>query len=197
MMLLPGGRIGVLEIGHEDVGAGVQRVDDHLAVDGAGDFDAAVEKVGGDGRHAPFTIADVRRGWQKLRHGSVVDSLLPFAAGSQQLAPAGFEGLRQLGQEAGGFCVRMACCASVRGAVIWIGFSCVANMGRFLLQAMLPRTATIRWPRCPIRTGGPDRASSICQAAESGIYYGRSEAAGAACAAGRPAQEKKLYVEQR
>src|SRR5581483_11670635 len=36
----PGRRVRVLEVGHEHVGAAVQRVDEHLAVDRAGDLDA-------------------------------------------------------------------------------------------------------------------------------------------------------------
>src|SRR3546814_2726433 len=35
--VVPGRRRRVLEVRHEDAGAAVQRVDDHLAVDGAGD----------------------------------------------------------------------------------------------------------------------------------------------------------------
>ena len=76
----PGGRIGIFEIGHEDIGAGVERVDDHLAVDGAGDFDAAVQKVGRDGGHLPVAIPDVRRGrleipaWLRRRFPAGVDA---------------------------------------------------------------------------------------------------------------------------
>ena len=44
----PRGRGRVLEVGHEDRRAGVERVDDHLAVDRARDLDAAVEE---EGRH--------------------------------------------------------------------------------------------------------------------------------------------------
>ncbi len=57
--VLPGGRGGVFEVGHEDARAGVEGVDDHLAVDGAGDLDAAVLEVGGDGRDGPFGFADL------------------------------------------------------------------------------------------------------------------------------------------
>ena len=59
--VVPGGRGGVLEVGHEDLGAGVERVDDHLAVDGAGDLDAAVLEVGGDGRDGPRGFANLAR----------------------------------------------------------------------------------------------------------------------------------------
>ena len=42
---VPGRGVGVLEVGHEDVRAGVQGVDDHLPVGRAGDLDAPVEQV--------------------------------------------------------------------------------------------------------------------------------------------------------
>ena len=51
-------RGGVLEIGHEHLRAGIERVDDHLAVDRAGDLDPAVEEVGGDRRDLPVAFAD-------------------------------------------------------------------------------------------------------------------------------------------
>ena len=40
--VLPGRRIGILEIGHEDIGAAVQRIDHHLAVGRPSNLDAAV-----------------------------------------------------------------------------------------------------------------------------------------------------------
>ena len=43
----PGGRVGVFKVGHEDVGAGVESVDHHLAVDRPGDLHAAVLEVVG------------------------------------------------------------------------------------------------------------------------------------------------------
>ena len=54
----PGGRVGVLEVGHEDVRAGVQRVDHHFAVDRPGDLDAAILQIGGNGRDGPVALAD-------------------------------------------------------------------------------------------------------------------------------------------
>src|SRR5215472_589203 len=56
--VLPGRRVGILEIGHEDIGAAVQRIDHHLAVGWAGDLDAAVLKVRRDRRYLPFAVAD-------------------------------------------------------------------------------------------------------------------------------------------
>ncbi len=52
------GRGRVLEIGHEHFGAGIQRVDDHLAIDRAGDLDPAVEKVSRDLGDRPVALAD-------------------------------------------------------------------------------------------------------------------------------------------
>jgi hypothetical protein len=57
-VVIPRGRVGVFEIGHEDAGARVEGVDDHLAFHRAGDFDAAVGEVGGDGSHFPGGAAD-------------------------------------------------------------------------------------------------------------------------------------------
>ena len=55
----PGRAGGVLEVGHEHLGPAVEGVDDHLAVDRAGDFDPAVLEVRGDRRHLPVAGADV------------------------------------------------------------------------------------------------------------------------------------------
>ena len=64
--ILPRGRIGVFEIGHEHVGAGVQRVDDHLPLHRPGDLDAAVLQVGRNRRHRPFALPDVGRCGQEV-----------------------------------------------------------------------------------------------------------------------------------
>src|SRR5262249_33169729 len=44
-VVAPGGRIGILKIRHEDVGAGIEAVDDHLPVHGPGNFDPPVAEV--------------------------------------------------------------------------------------------------------------------------------------------------------
>ena len=59
-------RGGVLEVGHEDLRARVQRIDDHLAVDRAGDLDPAVEKVGRDRGDLPVAVADRFRLGEKI-----------------------------------------------------------------------------------------------------------------------------------
>ncbi|HWC98645.1 MAG TPA: hypothetical protein VG456_17920 [Candidatus Sulfopaludibacter sp.] len=78
--VLPGGRVGVFEVGHENAGAGIQRVDDHLAIHRTGDLHAAIHQVGWNGRGLPVALADVRGLRQKVRHDAGVELLLPDAA---------------------------------------------------------------------------------------------------------------------
>ena len=59
--VLPGRRVRVLEVGHEHLGAGVERVDHHLPVDRAGDLDAAVLDLRRHGRDPPVALADALR----------------------------------------------------------------------------------------------------------------------------------------
>ena len=58
-LVAPGRRVGVLEVGHEALGAAVERVDDELAVGRAGDLDAAVRVVGPRRRDLPVAVADL------------------------------------------------------------------------------------------------------------------------------------------
>ena len=67
---------GILKVGHVHVGAGIEAVDDHLAIDGAGDLDAAILQIGRDGGAFP-------------RGGVVVRLRLAAAVG--QLAVVGDE----------------------------------------------------------------------------------------------------------
>ena len=85
-IVLPGGRIRILEIRHEDVGAGVQRIDDHLAVDRARDLDTAVEQVVRNGRDGPFGFADAGGFGEEVGQLAGVDLLLAGAAAGQKLA---------------------------------------------------------------------------------------------------------------
>ena len=57
--VLPGRSERVLEIGHEDLGPRVERVDHHLALHRAGDLHPPVGEVGGDWRHLPLARPDV------------------------------------------------------------------------------------------------------------------------------------------
>ena len=95
----PGRRRGILEIGHEDVGAAVQRIDDHLSVDRPGDLDAAVENVLGQRRHGPVALADLGGGGQKIGLLAGIQPLLALDAGGQQLLAAGVELALQVDDE--------------------------------------------------------------------------------------------------
>jgi len=57
--VVPQRRIGVFEVRHKDLGARVEGVDDHLAVDGAGDFGAAIAEVRWDWCDLPIVGPDV------------------------------------------------------------------------------------------------------------------------------------------
>jgi hypothetical protein len=81
----PSRRSRVLEIRHENLGAGIERVDHHLAVDRTGDFRPPVLQVLRHGRHLPRMIRpDVRRLAQKVRHLTGVDPLLPLDPRGEQ-----------------------------------------------------------------------------------------------------------------
>ncbi len=87
----PGRRRGILEIGHEAGGAGVERVDHHLAVGRPGDLDAAVEQVGRQRRHRPLRLADRRGLGEEVRALAGVEPLLPLDAEAQQPPAFGAE----------------------------------------------------------------------------------------------------------
>ena len=67
-IVLPGGGIRVFEVRHKNARPGIQGVDDHLPVHGAGDFDAPIEQVARNRRHRPFGRADRRGVRQEIRH---------------------------------------------------------------------------------------------------------------------------------
>ena len=91
--------IGILEIRHEDAGAGVQGVDHHLAVGGAGDLDAPVLEILGLGRHGPGRFAHARGLGKEVRHLSGVELGLPHGAAREQLLAPGFKLAREPGDK--------------------------------------------------------------------------------------------------
>jgi hypothetical protein len=82
----PGRRIRILEIGHEDFGARIEGIDDHLAVGRSGDLDAPVFKVGRDMGHCPFALTDGARFGQKIGKGALVEELLALRPSLDQSA---------------------------------------------------------------------------------------------------------------
>ena len=104
--VLPGRRVRVLEVGHEHLRAGVQRVDDHLAVHRPGDLGATVLEVGGGGCDLPRrVVADALGLGQEVRELAGVQAGGPLYPRLEQLAPARLEGpvqLRHQGERVGG-----------------------------------------------------------------------------------------------
>ena len=84
-------------------GAGVQRVDDHLAVDGAGDLHAPVLEIRGNFGHAPRRLADFGGFRRELRQLAGIQPLLAGLPRFQQSTPPRLEGGRQLGHKSYGF----------------------------------------------------------------------------------------------
>ena len=64
----PGRRVGVLEVGHEPVGARVQRVDDQLAVGRTGDLHPPLLHVLGDRRDLPVGLAHTPGAGEEVEH---------------------------------------------------------------------------------------------------------------------------------
>ena len=87
----PRRRVRVFEVGHEDVRAGVERVDHHLAVDRAGDLTAPVAEVGRRLGHTPLGVADVLRVGPEARQAARVELALPLAPPLEQLAAPGIQ----------------------------------------------------------------------------------------------------------
>jgi hypothetical protein len=74
----PRGRQGILAIRHEDTRTGIQCIDDHFAVGGPGDFDAAVTQILRYAANFPLRFAYLACLREEIGHLSVIDGLLSF-----------------------------------------------------------------------------------------------------------------------
>jgi len=83
--VFPGRRAGVLEVRHERLHRRVQGVDDHLAIDRAGDLHAPVGKVRGHRGDAPVACAHRGGVRQKLRQRPLIEQRLAPCARLEQL----------------------------------------------------------------------------------------------------------------
>ncbi len=92
---------GVLEVGHEDPGSRVERVDHHhhLAVDGAGDLDAAVHEIRGRANDRPVGRSHPGGLVEESRHLARVDAALPGGARREELGTRLAEGTVEFGNE--------------------------------------------------------------------------------------------------
>jgi hypothetical protein len=95
----PGRCVRILEVGHEAARAGIEGVDDHLAVDGTGDLDPAVLEVSRHGCDAPVALANVTRLREEVRQLARVEPCLALGARGQELATAAVEAPVQVGNE--------------------------------------------------------------------------------------------------
>ena len=84
----PGRRVGVLEVGHEDIGPRVEGVDDHLSLGRPRDLDPATLEVGGRGRDGPLRLTDRPRLGQEVRQRARVEGRLALDA-PRETGPAG------------------------------------------------------------------------------------------------------------
>ena len=79
------GRVGILEVGHVDVGAGVERVDEHLALGRPGQlYPAPLEVASRDRGDLPVVVTDRLGAWQPARPLARVETLLTLVAGVEQ-----------------------------------------------------------------------------------------------------------------
>ena len=97
MHVRPGRRVRVLEVGHEDVRAGVERVDHHLALDRAGDLDAAVAQVAGASAHRQSDSRTSRVSCEEVRQLARAQASGALVTRGEELLAAGI----QLAVEAG------------------------------------------------------------------------------------------------
>ena len=97
--VVPGGGGGVLEIGHEHVGARVEGVDDHLAIDGAGDLDATILEIGGEGADRPVGLADRAGVGEEIGADPGIEAVLPLRASGEQVENPVAKAPSELGHE--------------------------------------------------------------------------------------------------
>src|ERR1700721_2792880 len=91
-MVVPRGRIRIFEVGHEDLRAGIERVDDHLSIHGSGNFDATIKNVSREGRDRPCGVADsFLRLREKVRLLPSVKFALALLTRAEQGLPPFFE----------------------------------------------------------------------------------------------------------
>lgn len=96
----PGGGRGVLKVSHVGPDVGVQGVDDHLSVSGAGDLDSSINQTGGGGGTLPSgVISDVLGLGEEVGELAGIDSGLSSDSSSKELVSSGIEGSVQGGDE--------------------------------------------------------------------------------------------------
>ena len=85
--IVPARRRRILEIGHVDIGAAIERVDHHLAVGRAGDFYAAVPDVERDRRNPPIALAYSLGLRQEIRFPTAIEPALDLGTAGEEATP--------------------------------------------------------------------------------------------------------------
>ena len=75
----------------------VERVDDHLSIDGPGDLDAAVKQISRNRRNPPVALPDAPGLFQKIGQPAGVEPGLDLRPPGQKLSPPAVESAVQLG----------------------------------------------------------------------------------------------------
>lgn len=91
----PGRRVGVFEIGHENVRAAIESVDHNLAIHRARNLDPAVRQGRRNRGNRPVTGADLRSVRKEVRKVAGIDGGLPELALLEKVLPGGVEFLAQ------------------------------------------------------------------------------------------------------
>ena len=97
--VVPGRRGRILEIGHEHIRAGIERVDDHLAVDRPGDFHAAIAQRLRDFSDTPIRFADRARLGEEIGQCTGVETRLALRTCSKQGKAFRVEAAMQFGKQ--------------------------------------------------------------------------------------------------
>src|SRR5579864_1141779 len=102
-IVLPRRRIRILEVRHENIRAGIERVDDHLAIHGPCDFHAPVEQILWNRRDRPLGLADMGRLGKEVRQLASIDLPLANLAPGEEFLPTLLKIASQVIQELAGF----------------------------------------------------------------------------------------------
>src|ERR1051326_468811 len=83
--------MGIFEISHVTVCSAVERIDDHFAVNGTRDFDAAIFEVGRNRGDLPFAFTNGFGLLKEPRRLTAIDGLLTVRTFAQELKTARIE----------------------------------------------------------------------------------------------------------
>src|SRR5438309_2370724 len=99
----PRGRVRVLEIGHEHLGARVQGIDHHLPIGRPGDLDLSIVQVRGKRSNLPRPLTDRGRLRKEVEHVAAIDPNLALCAAMQEILTRPIEVAMQVREEREGF----------------------------------------------------------------------------------------------